>query len=85
MAGGPLLLTLDSVAFDPERPHVSPEQLLRERGGRMSDPDDRHCCPCCNRVMTAPLFAAHLERCFRRNYHTIDVTHHVFRGATLDA
>lgn len=51
-AGGPLLLTLDSVLFDPERPQLSPDALWRERQrSTVPQAGDRHCCPFCQRIL----------------------------------
>jgi hypothetical protein len=82
--GGPLMLTLGALLFDPERPNLTPDQLLKERGGRMTDrAGDLHNCPFCHTSMALDLFRIHLEPCLRRNYSTIDVTHRRFSGANL--
>jgi hypothetical protein len=74
-----------SMLYDPDRPKVDPNQLYAELGS-MTDPRlVNHNCPICHKTMQWDLFVAHAEGCMRRWYHTLDVAHRKFRGATPEA
>lgn len=77
----------DSVLFDPERPHMGPNELLREIG---DDPTKlQFNCPFCHETMGYDLFVAHIPTtregrgCLKRNWGTIDVTNRRFSGASI--
>lgn len=77
----------DSVLFDPERPHMGPNELLKEIG---DDPTLlKFNCPFCHKDMTYALFVAHIpdtkagKGCTTRNWSTIDVTNRRFKGASI--
>lgn len=73
-----------AMLFDPERPTVDPDQLLKELGG-MTDPRlVNHNCPVCHRTMRWELFTAHAEACMRRWFKTLDIIHRKFPGAAVD-
>lgn len=80
-------MTADNMFLhDPERPFKDPNELLRERGGKMLDRNSvNHNCPCCEKTMSWPLFAAHARECFERAFHTLPTGLRVYRGVSLDA
>lgn len=77
----------DSILFDPERPHMGPNELLREIG---NDPTKlMFNCPFCHKDMNYDLFVAHIPNtvegkgCLTRNWGTVDVTNRRFSGASV--
>ena len=55
------------VMFDPERPNVTADDLLKELGGKMTDPSAmNHNCPFCHKTLQWALFNVHLEPCLNR-------------------
>lgn len=54
---------LRGMLYDPDRPQLDPNDLLRELG-RVIDPDSmNHNCPFCGKTMSWQLFIAHLVPC----------------------
>lgn len=53
--------------FDDERPEMSADDLLAERGGKIKDTDVNHGCPFCHKPMAYDLFVAHLLPCVKKN------------------
>lgn len=73
-----------AMLYDPERPKVDPNELLKELGGRMTDPRRvNHNCPWCHKTLAWELFVAHLVPCVTKWYKVQDVTNRRFTGATL--
>lgn len=79
----------DAFLFDPDRPHVGPNQLLKEMGNMIDPRQMSHHCPFCDKTMSWELFGAHMKRskegpgCFQRWFNTMDVTHRKFSGASI--
>lgn len=79
----------EAVLFDPERPTVGPNELLKEQGGMVDPRFINHNCPFCHKTMSWALFGAHMKDtkegpgCFRRWFHTMDVTKRRFPGASI--
>lgn len=70
--------------FDPERPRVDPNKLLRALGGKLTDPRKvSHNCPLCNETMRWELFEAHAPACIQRWGKTVDPIHRRYAGADL--
>ena len=74
----------EPVLFDPERPQLDPNALLRERGGRITDPASVNWnCPLCYKTMSYDLFVAHARGCFRRYGSLLDPTLKQYKGVSL--
>ena len=76
---------MDYQLFDPERPQLDPNDLLREFGGKVTDPRSiNYNCPLCYQTMRYDLFVAHARPCFKRYGSLIDPTLKQYRGVSLD-
>lgn len=73
-----------NMLYDPERPAVDADQLMRELGGMLDPRLVNHNCPVCHKTMRWELFVAHAEPCMRRWFKTLDVMHRSFPGAALE-
>ena len=79
----------EMAVFDPDRPHVGPNELYAEMGGTTDPRLMNHNCPFCRRTMAWDLFVAHMKRskegpgCFERWYKTVDPTFRRFTGASI--
>ena len=76
-----------SVLFDPDRPHMGPNELWNEikcnPAGLLIG------CHSCKKEMPVPVYLAHLWDtkegigCIRRYFNTLDITHRRFSGASI--
>lgn len=79
-------LLREAVLFDPDRPHMGPNELAKEVA---ENPNlIQFNCPLCHKSYGFELFKAHLVRtkegpgCMERWYKTIDITKRTFAGAS---
>lgn len=80
-------LVRDSFLFDPERPHMGPNELAKEI---RDDPSLlQFNCPFCHKSMQYQIFVAHLndtkegKGCLTRWFKTVDITKRRFPGASM--
>lgn len=78
-----------SMLFNPDEPHVGPNELLAQLGSMRDPRNVDHNCPFCFRSMRWELFKEHMldsddgrPGCFRRWFNTVDVRFRRFAGAT---
>jgi hypothetical protein len=77
----------ESVLFDPDRPHMGPNELAKELERNPSGLLIN--CHSCKKDMSAPVYLAHLWDtkegigCIRRWFNTMDVQHRRFSGASI--